>query len=200
MGIGRTSGEEDRVRMPRHREDRGAQRFLDMLRNPPGIFFFERADRDHTRSRSDSKLFLVGGPADLRRGAVDTEKDKCGLPTGRRQLPDEGVTICEALGCGFKTIAKYSRAPHTLRTRDDLARLRGDIHAGNSLVMPGKLILQREALSGASVQLHSRIASYGEARAIGIEGVVGDGLVEQKVDFWGGHDDEKTIGATLYYR
>ena len=41
------------------------------------------------------------------------------------------------------------------------------------LSCPAKLIPQREALSGASVQLHSRIASYGEARAIGIEGVAG---------------------------
>jgi len=95
-----------------------------------------RRSRDHVRSRSDSNLFLVGRPATC--VAVGTDESKSGLPTGRRRLPDEGITICEVSGCGLKTIASHTRAPRTLGARDDLVRLRCDIRIGNGLVMPGK--------------------------------------------------------------
>ena len=46
-----------------------------------------------------------------------------------------------------------------------------------------------------SVELHSRIASYGEPRAISIEGVVGDRLVEQQMDFGERHDGDSFDGG-----
>jgi len=46
-----------------------------------------------------------------------------------------------------------------------------------------------------SVELHSRIASYGEPRAISIEGVVGDRLVEQQMDFGERHDGDGFDGG-----
>ena len=42
---------------------------------------------------------------------------------------------------------------------------------------------------GAMVEIDVVVAGDGEGRAVGGEGVVGYGGVEEVVDFWGGHAD-----------
>lgn len=49
---------------------------------------------------------------------------------------------------------------HTLRTGNDFPRNWGYIDASDSLVVSGKLILQGETVSGASIELDSAVASY----------------------------------------
>lgn len=46
LGIRRTSSEEDVVRMPVDREDRGAKRLLDVLGDPPVVLLVKRAHGD----------------------------------------------------------------------------------------------------------------------------------------------------------
>jgi hypothetical protein len=81
-------------------------------------------------------------------------------------------------------------ASRTLRASDNLPATRSNVDAGHSLVMSGKLIQQGEAVSRAIVKLDAGVASDSKQASIGAEGVVGDGLMEQQIDFGGRHDDD----------
>lgn len=50
-----------------------------------------------------------------------------------------------------------------------------------------ELVLQSESLSTTSVKLDVVLTSHCKEGTIRIEGVVGDRLVEEEVDFWGSH-------------
>lgn len=53
--------------------------------------------------------------------------------------------------------------------------------------MPLELVLKSEPLSIPSVKLNVVLTSHCKEGTVRIEGVVGDGLVEEEVDFWGSH-------------
>lgn len=75
----------------------------------------------------------------------------------------------------------------TLGAGDDLAAVGRNIHSSYSLVMSGQLILERVLAARALVQVDNVLPSYSERLAVGGEGVVRDGMVEEVVDFWGSH-------------
>lgn len=55
--------------------------------------------------------------------------------------------------------------------------------------MTTQLIFQSEAGAIGRVQLDRVVSSNGESLAVGREGVVGDGMVEEVVDLRSGHGD-----------
>jgi len=77
----------------------------------------------------------------------------------------------------------------TLRASDNPAGHRRNIHRSDGLVMPLELILKGEPLSATGVQLDVVLTSHCKEGTIRIEGVVGDGLMEEEVDFWGSHNN-----------
>ena len=52
-----------------------------------------------------------------------------------------------------------------------------------------KFVLKYEIVSRLSIQLDSDVASDCKCLAVGREGMVGNGMMEQVVDFWTGHDE-----------
>jgi hypothetical protein len=81
-------------------------------------------------------------------------------------------------------------ASRTLRASDNLPATRGNVDAGHGLVVSGKLILQCEAVSRTVVKLDAGVTSDSKQASIGAEGVVGNGLMEQQIDFGGRHYDD----------
>jgi len=53
--------------------------------------------------------------------------------------------------------------------------------------MAAEFVDEFELLGGPCVEFYVVLAGYGEGSAVSGEGVVGDGGVEEMVDFWGGH-------------
>jgi len=78
------------------------------------------------------------------------------------------------------------RMENTLRASNDLPGNRGDINTGDSLVMPSQFILKGESRPRAFVELNFSIPRYSQERPIRTEGVVGNGLMKEGVNF--GHD------------
>ena len=77
----------------------------------------------------------------------------------------------------------------TLSTSHNPPTFGSDIHTGDSLVMPLELIFECETGIFALVQLDGSVTRDCEEGAVGGEGVVADGLVEEEVDFRVGHCD-----------
>lgn len=73
----------------------------------------------------------------------------------------------------------------TLRAGDNLARDGRNVYARNGLVMPRQLVLELVPTAGLGEQIDVVVAGYGERLAVGGEGVVCDGMVEQMVDVGG---------------
>lgn len=90
----------------------------------------------------------------------------------------------------------------TLRTRNDHATMRGNIDAGDRLVMSLELILKSEVASRPSVELDVDIPRNCKCLPVGGERVVGDWVVEEVVNFRASHCEFMVyaIGGALYYR
>jgi hypothetical protein len=89
-----------------------------------------------------------------------------------------------------------------LRARHNLAAVGRNVNTRDSLVVASQLVLQLELTAAALVELDVVVAGYGEGLAVGGEGVVRDGMVEEVVHFWRGHGDRNmfwAIGGALYY-
>lgn len=71
----------------------------------------------------------------------------------------------------------------TLGAGDDLARVGRNVDGGYGLVVADELVDGGEAIAGALVELDLVFAGDGKLGAVGGEGVVGDGLVEEEVGF-----------------
>jgi hypothetical protein len=80
--------------------------------------------------------------------------------------------------------------------------MRGNIDASDRLVMSLELILKCEVASGPSVELDVDISRNCKCLPVGGEGMVGDRVVEEVVNFRTGHCEfmEYAIGGALYYR
>lgn len=196
VAVGGAGGEEHRVGVPGDGGDGGADGLLDVLRHPPVVFLLKVADGDEAGAGADSELGLGGGPADAGGGAVDAEEHEGGLPAFRRGLPDVGVAVYP---CGLAAWSANSDwRKGTLRARHDLAALGCDVDTCDGLVVAGQLILQRVLVARALVQIDNVLTGDGEGLAVGGEGVVRDGVVEEVVDFWGGHcEGTGAIGDSL---
>jgi hypothetical protein len=76
----------------------------------------------------------------------------------------------------------------TLRACHNLPRIGRNIHTGNRLVVPRQLILELVPAARLLEEVDVVLAGYGERLAVGREGVVRNGMVEEVVDFGAGHD------------
>ena len=88
----------------------------------------------------------------------------------------------------------------TLRASHDLASPRGNINTRDRLIMTGQFILQLEATARLCVQVNIVLTSYSERLAVGGEGMVRNGVVEEVVDFGAGHggeDGRRAVGDSL---
>ena len=67
--------------------------------------------------------------------------------------------------------------------------------------MTSQFILKRKALAASLVQIDIVLAGYGKRLAVGGEGVIRDGMVEEVVDFRRRHSNvlDCAIGGALYY-
>lgn len=91
--VGGSGSQKNRVRVPGKSGDGTADRLLQMLRDPPVVFLFEVADRDHAGSGADGEFLLRGRPTHKGCGTVDSEKNERGLPARSGLFPDVGVTV-----------------------------------------------------------------------------------------------------------
>lgn len=93
MGIGRSSSEKDRVRVPGNAGDGAADRLLQVLGNPPVVLLLKVADGNNTVTRSNSELVLGRGPTNKGGGSADSEEDQSRLISSWGGLPDQSVTV-----------------------------------------------------------------------------------------------------------
>ena len=77
----------------------------------------------------------------------------------------------------------------TLRASHDLAGVGSNINTSDSLVMSSQLILKLESAARFRVQVDVVLASYSQRLTVGREGVVRNWVMEEVVNFRGGHCD-----------
>lgn len=96
-----------------------------------------------------------------------------------------------------------TRSSHTLRASDNHATVRRDVNAGDRLVVAFELILEIKTLAaGASVEQYIVVSGHCEGIAVGREGMIRNGCMEEVMRFWSGGHGEKVrgaIGGALYY-
>lgn len=79
--------------------------------------------------------------------------------------------------------------PLTLRASNNPATVQSNIHTGDSLIMAFELILELETIAGSSIKFNTGVSCYSQCLLVGREGVVGDGMVEEMVNFWSCHSE-----------
>lgn len=169
VGIGGAGGKEDRVRVPGNARDGAANGLLEMLGNPPVVLLLKVADGDDAVAGADGELGLGRRPAHKRGSSADSEQNESRLVTGRRGLPDQGVTV--------------------LRAGHNAPAVGSNVDTRDSFVVALELILQLVGIADLAVKLNSGVASDGEDGMISRERVVGDGVVEEVVNFGSGHGE-----------
>ena len=168
VAVGAASGKQHAVGVPGDAGDSGAQRLLQVLGHPPVVLLLKVADGNDAGSRAHGELALIWAPAHTCGSAVDTQEHKSRLPlAGLAGLPDVSVAV--------------------LRAGHDALAVRGDVDAGDQLVVAAELILKAELVALLGVQLDIVGAGDGESVAVGGEGVVGDRRMEEVVHFGRGH-------------
>lgn len=139
-----------------------------MLGYPPVILFFEVADCDDPSSTSHGKLGLVGRPSHARCSSVDSQQYQSRLPTSLwGGLPDVCISV--------------------LRAGDNPTGRGSDVDASDCLVVTAKFVLEGELVGGGGVELDIGVPRDGESAAVGGEGVVGNGRVEEVVHLGRSH-------------
>lgn len=63
--------------------------------------------------------------------------------------------------------------------------------------MASKLIFESEFVAGSGVELDIVVFGDCQGLPVGGEGVIGNGVMEEVVDFWSSHDEENAIGDSL---
>lgn len=171
MAVGAAQGKQDAVGVPGDAADGAAEGLLEVLGHPPIVLLFKVADSGNSSTAADGELGLVGRPAHTRGSSVDAQEDEGGAPGAVGRLPDVGVAV--------------------LRAGDNLARVGGNVDSGDELVVAAQLVVEGEARAIGRVQLDRVVSGDSQRVAIGREGMVGDGVVEEVVYLGGGHDEEE---------
>ncbi len=86
-------------------------------------------------------------------------------------------------------VDREKKGRQTLGTCDNSAAARSDINTSYGFIVALQLILQLERIADFTIQLEGRVLGHSERLAIGGEGVVGNGAVEEMVNFWGSHSN-----------
>jgi len=88
----------------------------------------------------------------------------------------------------------------TLRASHNLARVGCNVYTGNCLVVTRELILELVSAARLLEEVDVVLSGYSERLAVGGEGMVRNGMVEEVVDFGAGHDGyegRRAIGDSL---
>ena len=155
--------------MPGNTGDGAADRLLQVLGHPPVVLLLEVADSNDPVTGSDGKLVLGGRPAHESGGSADSKKDESWFIAFRGRFPNDSVTV--------------------LRACDNAPTVRGNINTSDCLVVALERVLQLKSAANLAIELDRSIPSDSQGRLIGRKGVVGDGVVEEVVNFGGAHDD-----------
>lgn len=75
----------------------------------------------------------------------------------------------------------------TLRAGHDLAGVGSNINSRDRLVVSSQFILKLETTARLRIQVDVVVASYSQRLAVGGEGMVGNWVVKEVVDFGGSH-------------
>jgi hypothetical protein len=132
--------------MPGYSCNGRTNRLLDVLANPPIIFFFEIANGNNTGAGANSKFCFGRRPTYEGCGTVDTEENERRFVACWRGFPDKSIAVCKTLLVVYSHNALPRRAEvmyckHTLRTGDYPASTQGNIYACNSFVVALQFIL-----------------------------------------------------------
>lgn len=194
VGIGGAGSKKNAVGVPGDGGNGGADRLLQVLGYPPVIFLLKVADGDDAVAGADGELGFRGRPADEGGGAGDAEEHEGGLVAGGGGFPDEGVAVCELglvvslAGCDGGIMGAWvAQGGPTLRASHNAPGVGGNVDAGDKLVMSLELVLELEGIADSAVELDLGVAGNSQGLAIGREGVVGDGVVEEMVDLGSSH-------------
>ena len=177
MAVGTSQSDQDTVGVPGDAGDGAAKGLLQVLGYPPVVLFLKVADGSNPSTASDGELCLVRRPSHTCSGSVDAEEDESGAPGAVGGFPD----VCVAV----------------LRAGDNLARVGGNVDAGNELVVAAQLVVEGEARGIGRVQLDRVVSGNSECLAISREGVVRDWVVEEVVYLRSGHGE--WIGRSSLY-
>lgn len=79
------------------------------------------------------------------------------------------------------------RRDRTLRAGNNAAAVRGNVDTGDRLVVALQNVCQLESISSLAVQLDGRVPGNSQSCVVGRERVVGNGVVEQVVNFGSSH-------------
>mgnify|MGYP003636764515 FL=1 len=78
----------------------------------------------------------------------------------------------------------------TLRASDNSSTIQSNIDTGDRLIVTLQLIFQLESIPCSSVELDTCVSCHGQGLLICGEGVVGDWVMEQGVNFWSSHIED----------
>jgi hypothetical protein len=102
VGIGRSRGEKDRVRVPVDAGNGAADGLLQVLRHPPIVLLLEVANCNKTVARADSKLGLGWGPTNKRGSAADSEQNESWFVALRGRLPHKCIAVLGYVSFKFR--------------------------------------------------------------------------------------------------
>jgi hypothetical protein len=146
MGIGGSSCQQNRVRVPSQGCDGATDRLLQVLRDPPVVLLLKVTDSDHSSTGADSELLLRGRPAHECCSTVDSEKDEGGLPARGGLLPDVGIAVYAAPVSDCMLRAK-NRLSLTLRASNNPATVGSNVNTGDGLLVALEFITQRKLVA-----------------------------------------------------
>lgn len=147
MGVGRSSGQKNGVRVPRKGCDCAADRLLQVLRDPPVVLLLEVTDSNHSSTGTDGKLLFRRRPAHKGCSAINSEKDQSGLPAGGSLLPDVGITVCWASVSIVRVVIRINRSRQTLRAGHNSTTVGSNINTSDGLLVAFEFIAQRELVA-----------------------------------------------------
>jgi hypothetical protein len=76
-----------------------------------------------------------------------------------------------------------SSSGRTLGACYNLARVGSNVNSSDQLIMPAQLVLELKARASTRIELDIIVAGNGQSLAVGREGMIGNGVVEEVVDF-----------------
>lgn len=75
----------------------------------------------------------------------------------------------------------------TLRASHNTPGAQRNVHARHRLIVSLQLILELPSVPGPSIELNASVPCDSQGIFVGREGMVGDGIVEEMVNFGSGH-------------
>lgn len=176
--------------MPRNRGDGALDGLFEMLGDPPIVLLLEVADRYYTGAGSHGELGFGGRPAHKGRRTIDSEQNQCRFPPAWRRFPYIGVAISRIRLARHRGRIRIA----TLRASHNLPASGGDIDRSDGLIVSLQHVLNRKVISGPLVKLDIAVSCHGQGLSVCGEGVIGDRMMEEQMNFRSCHCDEEVEG------